>query len=255
MKVMEENILEVSHLQVSYPCSRKTPFEKKKSIQVLKDISFSMQKGEILGLVGESGSGKTTLARAVLGLIPYKGEIKTKVKSPQMVFQDPYGSLNPSKKIGWILEEPLRLKGGMGKQERLEKAVLMLEKVGLDEKFMDRYPRQLSGGQRQRVCIAAALMLEPEFLIADEPVSALDVTIQAQILELFQKIQKEMGLTILFISHDLRVVYRMCGRVLIMQQGELVESGTVEEVYFHPKSAYTEKLLQAAGIEQNQNEI
>ncbi|MGN1180716.1 MAG: ABC transporter ATP-binding protein [Suilimivivens sp.] len=246
---MAEKILEVSGLQVSYPVSRKTPFEKKKSVQILKDISFSMEKGDILGLVGESGSGKTTLARAVLGMIPYEGTIIKTTQRPQMVFQDPYGSLNPARKIGWILEEPLKIKGGFHREERKEKVIAMLKKVGLDEKFLDRYPRQLSGGQRQRVCIAGALMLEPSLLIADEPVSALDVTIQAQILELFEKIHEEMGLSILFISHDLRVVYHMCDRVMIMQHGQIMESGAVEEVYFHHKSEYTGKLLKAAGIE------
>lgn len=248
---MAEKILEVSNLCVSYQNSRKTPFEKKKSIQILKDVSFSMEKGEILGLVGESGSGKTTLARAVLGMIPYEGTIVKSVENPQMVFQDPYGSLNPSKKVGWILEEPLRLKGGYTKEEREKKVVAMLDKVGLDEKFMDRYPRQLSGGQRQRVCIASALMLEPKLLIADEPVSALDVTIQAQILELFEKIHEEMELAIIFISHDLRVVYHICDKVMIMKDGQLVESGKVKDVYFAPKSEYTGKLLKAAGIEVN----
>lgn len=245
---MSEKILEVSGLNVSYESSRKTPFEKKKSIQVLKDVSFSMEKGEILGLVGESGSGKTTLARAILGMIPYEGTIVKTVANPQMVFQDPYGSLNPAKKVGWILEEPLRLKGGYTKEERQEKVISMLGKVGLDEKLADRYPRQLSGGQRQRVCIAGALMLEPKLLITDEPVSALDVTIQAQILELFEKIHEEMDLSILFISHDLRVVYQMCDNVLIMKEGQIVESGPVEEVYFHHKNEYTGNLLRAAGI-------
>lgn len=245
---MAEKILEVDSLQVSYQSSRKTPFEKKKSIQVLRDVSFSMEKGEILGLVGESGSGKTTLARAVLNMIPYEGSIQKKDAFPQMVFQDPYGSLNPSKKIGWILEEPLRLKGGFSKEERKEKVISMLEKVGLDEKFLERLPSQLSGGQRQRVCIASALMLEPKLLITDEPVSALDVTIQAQILNLFQKLHDEMGLSILFISHDLRVVYQMCDRVLIMKKGQIVEQGTVEEVYFNHQNEYTGNLLKAAGI-------
>ena len=216
---MAEKILEVSDLQVSYLSSRKTPFEKKKRIQVLKDVSFSMEKGEILGLVGESGSGKTTLARAILGMIPYEGTITKNAQRAQMVFQDPYGSLNPARKVSWILEEPLRLKGGLSKDERKEKV------------------------------IAIALIQRPRFLIADEPVSALDVTIQAQILELFQKIHEEMGLSILFISHDLRVVYQMCDRILIMQHGQIMESGTVEEVYFHHKSEYTGKLLDAAGIE------
>lgn len=248
---MAENILEVSGLQVFYQSSRKTPFEKKKRIQVLEDVSFSMGKGEILGLVGESGSGKTTLARAILNMIPYEGTITRNAARAQMVFQDPYGSLNPARKVSWILEEPLKLLGGIPKAERKEKVIAMLKRVGLDEKFLDRYPRQLSGGQRQRVCIAGALMLEPSLLIADEPVSALDVTIQAQILELFQRIHEEMGLSILFISHDLRVVYQMCDRILIMQHGQIMESGTVEEVYFHHKSEYTGKLLAAAGIDGN----
>ena len=245
---MEKKILEVSNLCVSYESSRKTPFEKKKSIQVLKDVSFSMEKGEIVGLVGESGSGKTTLARAILNMVPYEGTVNRLDSNFQMVFQDPYGSLNPAKKVGWILEEPLRLKGGYTKEERVKKVISMLHRVGLDEKFMGRYPNQLSGGQRQRVCIAGALMLEPSLLITDEPVSALDVTIQAQILELFDKIQEEMNLSILFISHDLRVVYQMCDRVLIMKSGQIVEEGPVEEVYFHHKHPYTGELLKAAGI-------
>ncbi len=247
--MMTENILEVTDLQVSYPVSRKTPFEKKKSIQVLKDISFTMKRGEILGLVGESGSGKTTLARSILQMIPYEGTIIRNTVQPQMVFQDPYGSLNPSKRIAWILEEPLRLKGGLSKEERVQKVKTMLQRVGLEEKILERFPRELSGGQRQRIAIAAALMLEPELLIADEPVSALDVTIQAQILALLKEIQKEMNLSILFISHDLRVVYEMCDHVLIMQLGQIRESGDVEEVYFHHKDPYTGKLLKAAGIE------
>lgn len=245
----KENILRVSNLNVSYKDRSKRIFGKNNRIQVLRDVSFSMKEGEILGLVGESGSGKSTLAKAILGLIPYEGEICHNSRYPQMVFQDPYGSLNPAKKVGWTLEEPLRLRGRMSAGERKQKVVQMLEKAGLDEKFADRYPSQLSGGQRQRICIAAALMQEPGLLIADEPVSALDVTIQAQILKLLKNIHKEMGLSILFISHDLRVVYEMCDRVIIMQKGQLVEAGTVEEVYFNHKSEYTGRLLAAAGIE------
>lgn len=245
---MPNNILEVSDLQVSYAENRINPFGKKKSIQVISKLSFSMEEGEILGLVGESGSGKSTLSKAILGMIPYQGSIRSSFDFPQMVFQDPYNSLNPVKKIGWILEEPLRIRGGLSKSERKKRVRSMMEKVGLDEKLSDHYPSQLSGGQRQRVSIAQALMLEPKFLIADEPVSALDVTIQEQILKLFQKIHKEMGLAILFISHDLRVVYQMCSRVLIMNQGQLVEGGPVEEVYFNPQNDYTKKLLKAAGL-------
>ena len=248
---MPENkdILVVNGVNVSYRDNRRGIFSKNNQIHVLKDVSFSMRKGEILGLVGESGSGKSTLARAILGLIPYEGEIRQDSAYPQMVFQDPYGSLNPAKKIGWILEEPLRLKGGLDAGERRQKVYQMLDMVGLDEKLAERYPNQLSGGQRQRICIAVALMQEPELIIADEPVSALDVTIQAQILELLEKIHSQMGLSILFISHDLRVVYHMCDRVLIMKEGQIVESGLVEDVYFHHQSEYTGNLLKAAGIE------
>ena len=209
---------------------------------------------ELTVIVGNNGCGKSTLAKAILGLVPYTGEIVHASKFPQMVFQDPYGSLNPSKTIGWIMEEPLRLRGPQGggllkPEERRERVIAMLHRVGLDEKLIDRYPNQLSGGQRQRICIGTALMQEPKLLIADEPVSALDVTIQAQVLELLKQLKEEMGLSILFISHDLRVVYQMCNHVMIMQKGQFVEMGVPEEIYFAPKDPYTKKLLESAGIE------
>lgn len=217
--------------------------------QVLRNVSFDMAEGEIIGLVGESGCGKSTLAKTILGMVRDRdGAVTIGQTRPQMVFQDPYSSLNPAKKIGWILEEPLRLKGGFHKKERQERVVHMLEKVGLKPEIAGRYPRQLSGGQRQRVCIGAALMQEPKLLIADEAVSALDVTIQKQIIDLLLKLHEEMSLAILFISHDLRVVYRISDRVLIMKDGEIVEQGTPEEVYFQPKEEYTKLLLDAAGI-------
>lgn len=245
---MSENILKVSSLNVSYKDRGKGIFGKNTVRQVVKDVAFDVNEGEILGLVGESGCGKSTVAKAVLGLTPYEGMIVHADHHPQMIFQDPYSSLNPAKKVGWLLEEPLRLQGKLGAEERKQKVMQMLLKVGLDEKFADRYPRQLSGGQRQRICIAEALISEPKLLIADEPVSALDVTIQAQILELLLKLHDEMGLSILFISHDLRVVYQMCERVMIMKQGQIVELGDVEEVYFYHKNEYTGNLLKAAGI-------
>ncbi|NLL76447.1 MAG: ABC transporter ATP-binding protein [Clostridiales bacterium] len=241
-----KNVLAVSNLSVSY----------KKKVHVLNNISFEIERGEILGLVGESGCGKSTLAKAILGMIKHEsGEIRYNALSqgkgicPQMVFQDPYGSLNPVKKVGWILEEPLKLKGGFTKTQRRGRVSRMLDKVGLDSVFADRYPSQLSGGQRQRVALAGALMLEPELLIADEPVSALDVTIQAQIIELLLKLHKDMNLSVLFISHDLRVVYQICDRVMIMRKGEIVETGNVQDIYFTPKHEYTRTLLDAAGIE------
>lgn len=250
---MDNNILTVSNVNVSYKNRKKNIWSRATEQHVLKDISFELKEGEILGLVGESGCGKSTLAKAILGLIPYTGEILHASQFPQMVFQDPYGSLNPAKTVGWSMEEPLYLRGIEGKrvtdrEERRERVIGMLRRVGLDEKLIDRYPNQLSGGQRQRICIGISLMQEPRFLIADEPVSALDVTVQAQVLELLLKLKEEMGLSILFISHDLRVVYQMCNRVMIMQKGEFAEMGTTEEIYFHPQAAYTQKLLESAGI-------
>lgn len=242
-------ILEVSHVNTKYHKSKHFSFQKGKTQEVLKDISFTMKKGEILGVVGESGCGKTTLAKAILGMIAQiDGDIMHHTKNPQMIFQDPYRSLNPAKTVGWILQEPLRNKGGYKASQRTEKAIEMLYKIGLDERYMKHYPKQLSGGQRQRVCIGAALMLEPKLVIADEPVSALDVTIQKRIIDLLLQLQKEMGLSILFISHDLSVVYQICNEVMIMKQGSIIEKGSVEKVYFSPEQQYTKELLQAAGI-------
>ena len=248
--LLQDHILEVEDLCVSYERQKSRLFEKEESMQVLHDVSFFIRKGEVLGLVGESGCGKSTLSRAILGLQPrYEGAIRCAAARPQMVFQDPYSSLNPAKRVGWILEEPLKLNTALSAKERRQRVLAMLERVGLEEKIADRFPRQLSGGQRQRVCIAESLMLEPSLLIADEPVSALDVTVQAQIIALLSRLQKEMGLAVLFISHDMRVVYQLSQRVMIMKEGRIVESGDADEVYFHPRHPYTKELLEAAGIE------
>lgn len=243
------NILEVENLNVYY----KNKGRKSEGLtHVLHDVSFCMKRGEILGLVGESGCGKTTLAKAILGMQKrFDGNIRLDCANPQMVFQDPYGSLNPSKRIGWILEEPLRMKKDaekLSREQRKKRVDEMLERVGLDLKVKDHYPSELSGGQRQRVAIAATLLCDTTFLIADEPVSALDVTIQAQIIKLLLKLQRELGISILFISHDLRVVYQMCDRVMIMQKGIVLEQGEVETLYKNPKSDYTRLLLEAANI-------
>ena len=244
-----ENILEVNHLNVYYTEKRSLFKGKSQKKHALKDISFSMKEGEILGLVGESGCGKTSLAKAILGMQKqFTGDIRLACKNPQMVFQDPYSSLNPAKKIGWILEEPLRMKKIPAEQRKI-RVDEMLEKVGLPISCKEHYPGELSGGQRQRVAIASALLCDTKFLIADEPVSALDVTIQAQIIRLLLKLQKEMGISILFISHDLRVVYQMCDRLIIMQDGEIIERGNVEEIYKSPKTTYTKLLLEAAGCD------
>lgn len=246
---LEKDILQVVDVHKSFRDQNAPWSLKQRKKDVLKGISFSVKEGEVLGLVGESGCGKSTLAKVILGLEkPDSGAVVHTSVRPQMVFQDPYSSLNPAKKIGWILEEPLRLRGGFSKEERKKRVIAMLEKVGLDEKIAERYPNQLSGGQRQRICIASALMLEPKLLIADEAVSALDVTIQAQILELLLHLKEQMGLSILFISHDMRVVYQVSDRVMIMKEGKIVEIGDVDDVYFESQHPYTKELLSAAGI-------
>ena len=196
--------------------------------------------------MGESGCGKSTLSKVILGFVkPDAGEICHYTKMPQMIFQDPFSSLNPSKRISWILEEPLRMKK-IPKEERKQKVLEMAEKVGLSPEHLKRYPRELSGGQRQRVSIAAALIQGAKFIIADEPVSALDVTIQRQIMELIVQLQEEMGLSVLFISHDLNVIYQMCDRVLVMKDGQILEEGETEELFENPKTEYTKELLLAA---------
>jgi peptide/nickel transport system ATP-binding protein len=174
------------------------------------------------------------------------GQLNVNSRRPQMVFQDPYGSLNPVKTVGWILEEPLRVIGVKDKKERRRRVVEMLETVGLNEEHYSRKPSQLSGGQRQRVSIAAALIQGSKLVVLDEPVSALDVTLQAQILQLLVDLKEKLGLSYLFISHDLSVVYQICDRVVVMYHGEIVEEGDVDTVYDGPKHEYTKKLLEAS---------
>ncbi len=241
---MENTVLEVKNLSVWYKDSsilgRSTRF------QALHDISFSVRQGEILGLVGESGCGKTTLTKAILGMEKdVTGEVIHHTKRPQMVFQDPFGSLNPAKTVGWIVEEPLRVFGKYDAKERKRRVLDMLERVGLGAEYADRRPRELSGGQRQRVSIAVALIQRPKFIIADEPVSALDVTIQSQILDLLIELRRELDLSYLFISHDLNVIYQLCDRVLVMNRGRIVEQGTVDDIFDHPQDDYTKKLISA----------
>ena len=215
--------------------------------EVLHDVSFDVHRGEILGLVGESGTGKSTLAKTILGMVhPEAGQVIHYTKRPQMIFQDPYSSLNPAYPVEWLLEEPLRIYGKYDGPERKRRVREMLERVEPPEEVLRAKPSELSGGQRQRVSIAVALIQRPRVLIADEPVSALDVTIQAQILKLLRELRDELDLSYLFISHDLNVVYQLCDSALVMKQGRIVEQGTVDELFDHPKDPYTKQLLAAA---------
>ena len=239
-----DKILELKNASVQY--REKTFFGKESVTHAVKNISFALHKGEILGLVGESGSGKSTISKAITGLLSLtEGELwrADGVRRPQMVFQDPYGSLNPAKKIGWILEEPLKIHGGYTKYERKRLVMEALKEVELEEAHAKRYVRELSGGQRQRVAIAAALIQKPDIVILDEPVSALDVTVQGQILELLYRLKEEHGMSYLFVSHDMNVIRRICDRVMVLYHGEIVEEGRTGDVFEHPKHPYTMELL------------
>lgn len=255
-------VLKVENLKIYYPGKKKLF---KKNIELFKavdDVSLKVYKGETVGLVGESGCGKTTLGRAILQLIPAtsgniildgrnlamlsRRDLQPLRKDLQIVFQDPYGSLNPRLMIGNAIMEPMKVHGILNStSQRKEKVIELLEKVNLSADHFNRYPHQFSGGQRQRICIARALALNPSFLIFDESVSALDVSVQAQVLNLLNNLKKEFGFTSIFISHDLSVVRYISDRILVMSKGKIVEEGLADEVYFSPKNEYTKKLIDA----------
>lgn len=239
------------------------------SVKAVSDVSFDIRKGETLGLVGESGCGKSTLGRCILRLIEptsgsifFKGQDITKLpqgelrklrRNMQIIFQDPYASLNPRMTVEEILSEPLEIHGLCqgpkgGRDEKKKRIMKLLDLCGLRREAIARYPHEFSGGQRQRICIARALAVEPEFIVCDEPVSALDVSIQAQIVNLMQDLQKELGLTYLFIAHDLKVVEHISTRVAVMYLGKVAETATAEELYAQPKHPYTRALLSAIPI-------
>jgi peptide/nickel transport system ATP-binding protein/oligopeptide transport system ATP-binding protein len=256
-----ETLLEAKGLYKTYTQTSGFFIRKTRTIKALNNVSLSIKRGETLAVVGESGSGKSTLARSLLqlqaidqGELRFKGQDITSLnkmdgkalkRSIQMVFQDPYASLNPRMKIEEILEEGLMIHDLGNKKTRQLKVRDMIKKVGLNVADLNKYPHQFSGGQRQRIGIARALIVEPELVICDEPVSALDVSIQAQILLLLKDLQKELGLSYLFISHDLRVVRHMADKIVVMHQGKIVEQGSVKSIYEKPKANYTRELLNA----------
>lgn len=243
----DQLVLDVRHLNTWYR-EGGTLSSRRNRRQVLKDVSLSIHEGEVLGVVGESGSGKSTLAKAVLGMLDdcKMGRLSTTPNGLRWYFRTRIVQLNPVRTIRWILEEPLKIYGKYDAAERRQRIVETLGKVGLGEEYLDRKPPQLSGGQRQRICIASALIVRPKLVIADEAVSALDVTIQAQILQLMMELKKEFNLSYLFISHDLNVVYQICDRAVVMKRGRVVEANTVDELFDHPQHPYTRQLLEAA---------
>lgn len=270
---MTKPVLEIKNLNVQYK-TKGTVFNKEKVVNAVNDLNLSVEKGEIIAIAGESGCGKSTLASAICRLIPVaSGEIlfhgvdilklkgkKLKVyrQALQMIFQNPYSSLNPKKKVFDILKEPLDVNSELctysedfrplyefSKEEIKNLILQVAESVGLDENALKLYPHEFSGGQRQRIAIARALMMKPEFIIADEPVSALDVSIQAQIINLLLNLKKELDLTVIFISHDMNVIRQIADRVAIMYLGKIVEIGTTDQVFKFPQHPYTRALLSA----------
>ena len=255
MEEMPEVLVHVDHLNIYYKAQKKLLSSGKDKIMYVRDMSFDIHDGEIFGVVGESGCGKSTVAKALTGLNKdIEGTMELNGVRPQMVFQDPFSSLNPAKKIGWILEEPLKLKGVKDPAERRRQVIEILKDIGLDESYAGRYARELSGGQRQRISIGLALMRGERFIIADEPVSALDVTVQSQILKLLIKLHEERNLTYMFISHDLNIVRHMCHRVMVMYLGQIVEMADVEDIYDHPYHPYTKKLFESVLTERRRED-
>ena len=257
----EKNLIEIKHLKEYFNVN--VGFFKSKYLKAVDDVSFSIKKGETLGLVGESGCGKTTVGRTILNLykptsgeiwydgklIKSKSDIKEFRKKATMVFQDPYSSLNPRMTVSDIIGEPLDIhKLYKTKEERRERILELMSYVGLNSEHASRYAHEFSGGQRQRIGIARSLAVNPEFIVCDEPVSALDVSIQAQVINMFDELQDKLGLTYLFIAHDLLVVRHISDRIAVMYLGKMVELADADEIYLHPLHPYSKSLLSAVPI-------
>jgi dipeptide transport system ATP-binding protein len=255
----QQPLLQAIDLKKHYPV-KKGLFAPERLVKALDGVSFTLERGKTLAVVGESGCGKSTLGRLLTMIeVPTGGELyyqgqdllkhdpqaqKLRRQKIQIVFQNPYGSLNPRKKVGQILEEPLLINSNLSKEQRREKALAMMAKVGLKTEHYDRYPHMFSGGQRQRIAIARGLMLDPDVVIADEPVSALDVSVRAQVLNLMMDLQQELGLSYVF-SHDLSVVEHIADEVMVMYLGRCVEKGTKDQIFNNPRHPYTQALLSA----------
>jgi peptide/nickel transport system ATP-binding protein len=258
---MTTPLLEVRQLRKDYRLPRQQLLAAAPRVRALDDVSFTLQRGKSLGIVGESGSGKSTLARLVMALErPTSGQVffdgqdlnalpaadlRRARAGFQMVFQDPYGSLDPRRRVLQTVCEPLAALHGASAAEQRERAAQVLDAVGLHEADLDKYPHEFSGGQRQRIAIARALITRPQLIVADEPVSALDVSVQAQVLNLMQDLQDRYQVTYLFISHDIAVVDLVCDEVIVLQHGRMVEQGTPDAIFSRPQHAYTQRLLAA----------
>lgn len=271
MTQQQETLLEVDDLKVWFPVYGGVLRHKVGTVKAVDGVSFSLMKGEVLGLVGESGSGKTTVGRAVINLhktmypdVELDGQVRLQSEhgevdlnglgrtamqphraNVQMIFQDPFSSLNPRMTVQGIIEGPMKIHTKLTKEERKARVMELLERVGLQPQYAERYPHEFSGGQRQRIGIARALATRPDLIIADEPVSALDVSVQAQVINLMQELKEEFGLTYIFVAHDLSVVYHIADRIAVMYLGNVVEIGSADQVYKSPRHPYSRALLSA----------